>query len=51
MANTKSAKKAARQAMRRTEVNKSRTSRARSAVRERRGGDRGRQQGCGDARR
>jgi small subunit ribosomal protein S20 len=34
MANTKSAKKAARQAVRRTEVNKSRTTRARSAVRE-----------------
>ena len=33
MANTKSAKKAARQAVRRTEVNKSRTSRARTAVR------------------
>jgi small subunit ribosomal protein S20 len=34
MANTKSAKKAARQATRRTEVNKSRTTRARSAVRQ-----------------
>lgn len=34
MANTKSAKKAARQATRRTEVNKARTTRARSAVRE-----------------
>jgi small subunit ribosomal protein S20 len=34
MANTKSAKKAARQATRRTEVNKARTSRARSAVRQ-----------------
>ncbi len=34
MANTKSAKKDARQAVRRTEVNKSRTTRARSAVRE-----------------
>jgi small subunit ribosomal protein S20 len=34
MANTKSAKKAARQAVRRTEVNKSRTTRARGAVRE-----------------
>jgi small subunit ribosomal protein S20 len=33
MANTKSAKKAARQAIRRTEVNKSRTSRARGVVR------------------
>jgi small subunit ribosomal protein S20 len=33
MANTKSAKKAARQATRRTEVNKSRISRARTAVR------------------
>ena len=33
MANTKSAKKAARQATRRTEVNKSRNSRARKAVR------------------
>jgi small subunit ribosomal protein S20 len=33
MANTKSAKKAARQAIRRTEVNKSRTSRARNVVR------------------
>jgi small subunit ribosomal protein S20 len=33
MANTKSAKKAARQAVRRTEINKSRTSRARNAVR------------------
>jgi small subunit ribosomal protein S20 len=33
MANTKSAKKAARQAIRRTEVNKSRTTRARTAVR------------------
>lgn len=33
MANTKSAKKAARQAIRRTEVNKARTTRARSAVR------------------
>jgi len=33
MANTKSAKKAARQAVRRTEVNKSRTTRARTAVR------------------
>ena len=33
MANTKSAKKAARQAMRRTEVNKSRITRARTAVR------------------
>jgi small subunit ribosomal protein S20 len=33
MANTKSAKKAARQALRRTEVNKARTSRARSATR------------------
>ncbi len=33
MANTKSAKKAARQAVRRTEVNKSRLSRARTAVR------------------
>jgi len=33
MANTKSAKKAARQAIRRTEVNKSRSSRARGAVR------------------
>jgi len=33
MANTKSAKKAARQAIRRTEVNKARTSRARTAVR------------------
>lgn len=33
MANTKSAKKAARQAVRRTEVNKSRTSRGRTAVR------------------
>jgi len=34
MANTKSAKKAARQAVRRTEINKSRTTRARSAVRD-----------------
>ncbi len=34
MANTKSAKKAARQATRRTEINKSRASRARTAVRE-----------------
>jgi small subunit ribosomal protein S20 len=34
MANTKSAKKAARQATRRTEVNKARSSRARSAVRQ-----------------
>jgi small subunit ribosomal protein S20 len=34
MANTKSAKKAARQAVRRTEVNKARTSRTRSAVRQ-----------------
>ena len=34
MANTKSAKKAARQAVRRTEFNKSRSSRARTAVRE-----------------
>ena len=33
MANTKSAKKAARQAIRRTEINKSRTSRARNVVR------------------
>jgi small subunit ribosomal protein S20 len=33
MANTKSAKKAARQAVRRTQVNKSRTTRARTAVR------------------
>ncbi len=33
MANTKSAKKAARQAVSRTEVNKARTTRARSAVR------------------
>jgi small subunit ribosomal protein S20 len=33
MANTKSAKKAARQTVRRTAVNKSRTTRARSAVR------------------
>jgi small subunit ribosomal protein S20 len=33
MANTKSAKKAARQAIRRTEINKSRTSRARTVVR------------------
>jgi small subunit ribosomal protein S20 len=33
MANTKSAKKAARQAIRRTEVNKARTSRARTVVR------------------
>ncbi len=33
MANTKSAKKAARQAVRRTEVNKSRTTRARTVVR------------------
>lgn len=33
MANTKSAKKAARQTLRRTEVNKARTTRARSAVR------------------
>jgi small subunit ribosomal protein S20 len=33
MANTKSAKKAARQAVARTEVNKARTSRARTAVR------------------
>jgi small subunit ribosomal protein S20 len=33
MANTKSAKKAARQAVERTEVNKSRTSRMRTAVR------------------
>ncbi len=33
MANTKSAKKAARQAVHRTEVNKARTSRARTAVR------------------
>ncbi len=33
MANTKSAKKATRQATRRTEVNKSRSSRARTAVR------------------
>jgi small subunit ribosomal protein S20 len=33
MANTKSAKKAARQATRRTEVNKSRSTRARTAVR------------------
>ncbi|MFA5899028.1 MAG: 30S ribosomal protein S20 [Hyphomicrobium sp.] len=33
MANTKSAKKAARQAIRRTEVNKARTTRARTAVR------------------
>lgn len=34
MANTKSAKKAARQAARRTEINKSRSSRARTAVRQ-----------------
>ena len=34
MANTKSAKKAARQAVRRTEINKSRASRARGAVRD-----------------
>jgi small subunit ribosomal protein S20 len=34
MANTKSAKKAARQALRRTEVNKARTSQSRTAVRE-----------------
>jgi small subunit ribosomal protein S20 len=34
MANTKSAKKSARQATRRTEVNKARTSRTRSAVRQ-----------------
>jgi small subunit ribosomal protein S20 len=34
MANTKSAKKAARQAVRRTEVNKARTTRARSVVRQ-----------------
>lgn len=34
MANTKSAKKAARQATRRTEVNKARSSRARGAVRQ-----------------
>jgi small subunit ribosomal protein S20 len=34
MANTKSAKKSARQATRRTEVNKARTSRSRSAVRQ-----------------
>ena len=34
MANTKSAKKAARQATRRTEINKARSSRARSAVRQ-----------------
>ena len=34
MANTKSAKKAARQAVARTEVNKARTSRARTAVRQ-----------------
>jgi len=34
MANTKSAKKAARQAVRRTEINKSRSSRARGAVRQ-----------------
>lgn len=33
MANTKSAKKAARQALRRTEINKSRRTRVRSAVR------------------
>ncbi len=33
MANTKSAKKAARQAMRRTEVNKARTTRARGVMR------------------
>lgn len=33
MANTKSAKKAARQAVRRTQINKARTSRARTAVR------------------
>ncbi len=33
MANTKSAKKAARQALRRTEVNKSRRTRMRTAVR------------------
>jgi small subunit ribosomal protein S20 len=33
MANTKSAKKAARQALQRTEVNKARVSRARSATR------------------
>lgn len=33
MANTKSAKKAARQAVRRTEVNKARVTRARSATR------------------
>ncbi len=34
MANTKSAKKAARQAVRRTEINRSRSTRARSAVRQ-----------------
>ena len=34
MANTKSAKKAARQAVRRTEINKSRASHARGAVRD-----------------
>lgn len=34
MANTKSAKKAARQAVRRTEINKARSSRARGAVRQ-----------------
>jgi small subunit ribosomal protein S20 len=34
MANTKSAKKAARQALRRTEVNKARSSQSRTAVRE-----------------
>jgi small subunit ribosomal protein S20 len=34
MANTKSAKKAARQAVRRTEINKSRASRVRTAVRD-----------------
>jgi small subunit ribosomal protein S20 len=34
MANTKSAKKAARQATRRTEVNKARSTRARTAVRQ-----------------
>lgn len=33
MANTKSAKKAERQSIRRTEINKSRTTRARTAVR------------------
>lgn len=34
MANTKSAKKAARQAVKRTEVNKARTTRSRSAMRQ-----------------